>query len=257
MYKIFYLFLFLIVFVSVSNGQTIYVSESITENNEPINAKNEWEIEPLGKKLQVILDSENRKIEGNIIYLFVDKFIDGKYKPFDSKSINIYGNEQRISCEYNFSETGKFHLYYVNISQQQIASITVTIAEKIRRETKIVKRSNYYDNIKLQFCEKVLVGGTPIGITKRTSLSYNNGEIYIKLTNSSPLRTEIILVDIWRKEHRSFEYDEYVSSKKFRVNFEWNDTFFKYKFLKAGEYKIIIYNQEEVLIGNGYINVTN
>jgi len=249
--------LFLLLLLSLNSAQTIYISESVTENNEPINAKNEWEIEPWGKKLYVILDSENTKIEGNIVYLFIDKFFDGKFKPFDSKSINIYGNEKRIIYEYNFSEIGKYKLYFVNISQQQINSIVVALTQKIRKEFKTVKRSNYYDNVKFQFCEKILVGGTPIGITKKTSLSDNNGEIYIKITNISPIRTEIILVDVWRKEHRSFEYDEFVESKKYKVKAEWNDTYFKYKFKKAGEFKIVIYNQEEVLIGNGFINVTN
>ena len=112
-------------------------------------------------------------------------------------------------------------------------------------------------NVKLIFCEKVLVGGTPIGITKRASLRENGGQIYIKLTNYSPLKSEVILVDFWRKEYRSFEYDEYIESKKFRIDPEWVDTFFKYKFPKAGEYKIVIYNQEEVLIKTGYINVLN
>jgi len=96
-----------------------------------------------------------------------------------------------------------------------------------------------------------------LGITKRASLSENNGEIYIKITNFSPLKTEVILVDIWKKEHRSFEYDEYVESKKYRIDPEWKDTFFKYRFPEPGEYKIVIYNQAEVLIKTGYINVLN
>ncbi len=257
MNKILQLVFLLIILVSVNIAQTVYVSDTVTESNEPINAKNYWEIDPWGKTLHVILDTENETIDGNVVYLFIDKFAEGKYMTFDSKSVNIKQKTKRIKYDYNFSEVGKYKIYYVNISQQKLASVVITITEKSNRQNKVVKRSNYYDNIKLLFCEKVLVGGTPIGITKRASLSENNGEIYIKLTNFSPLQSEIILVDFWRKEHRSFEYDEYVESKKYRIDPEWADTYFKYRFLKAGEYKIVIYNQAEVLISTGYINVLN
>ncbi|MBU0475411.1 MAG: hypothetical protein KKF62_14780 [Bacteroidetes bacterium] len=257
MNKILQIIIFLLLFISLNNAQTVYVSDSVTEKNEPINAKNEWEIEPWGKTLHVILDTESKPIEGSIIYLLIDKFSDGKYQPFNSKSINFQNNERRIKCDYKFLETGKYKLYFIDISQRQIASIIVTITEKLKRELNTVKRSNYYDNVKLVFCEKVLVGGTPIGITRRASLSENNGEIFIQITNSSPLKTGVILVDFWRKEHRSFEYDEYIESKKYKVKVNWNDTYFRYKFPKAGEYKIIIYNQAEVLIATGFINVTN
>jgi len=256
MKKIIQIFFALILITTILNGQTIYVAESVTEQNEPINAHNYWEVEPWGKSLFIILDNENQDIKGNILYLFIDKYTDGKYLPFDSKSINIENNSRIITYEYKFSETGKYKLYFINISQENIASTIVTISEKVRKQL-ITKRSNYYDNVELLFCEKVLVGGTPLGITKRVSLRENGGQIYIKLTNFSPLKSEVILVDFWRKEYRSFEYDEYLESKKFRIDPEWFDTYFKYKFPKAGEYKIVIYNQEEVLIKTGYINVLN
>jgi hypothetical protein len=257
MKKIFQIFLVLISILTVTNAQTVYVSDSVTEQNEPINAHNYWEIDPWGKSLYIVMDSENTKIEGNVVYLFIDKFIDGSYQPFDSKSININANTKRVKYDYTFTETGKFKLYFINISQENIASVVITLAEKASKQQKAVKRSNYYDNVSLIFCEKVLVGGTPIGIKQRTSLRENNGIVYVKISNFSPLQTEVILVDFWRKEHRSFEYDEYIESKKFKVDAEWKDTFFKYKFPKAGEYKIVIYNQEEVLIKTGYIDVLN
>ncbi len=256
MNKLIQIFIILVSMLTIVKGQTVYVAQSITEQNEPINAHNYWEIEPWGKSLFIILDNENQNLDGNIVYLFIDKYIDGKYQPFDSKSINIQENSRRIKYDYKFSGTGKYKLYFINISQENIASTIVTISEKVRKQN-TTKRSNYYDSVELIFCEKVLVGGTPIGITKRASLRENGGQIYIKLTNFSPLKSEVILVDFWRKEYRSFEYDEYLESKKFRIDPEWSDTYFKYKFPKAGEYKIVIYNQEEVLIKTGYINVLN
>ena len=254
MKQIIQLFIILISISTIANGQTIYIADTATEQNEPINAQNYWEVDPWGKSLFIILDNEIQEVDGNIVYLFIDKYVGGEYQPFDSKSINIEENRRRIKYEYKFTESGKYKLYFINISQENIASTVVTISEKARKKD-ITKRSNYYDNIELLFCEKVLVGGIPIGVTKRASLRENGGQIYIKLTNFAPLKSEIIIVDFWRKEYHTFEYDEYMESKKFRIDPEWFDTFFKYKFPKAGEYKIVIYNQEEVLIKTGYINV--
>lgn len=43
--------------------------------------------------------------------------------------------------------------------------------------------------------------------------------------------------------------------KKFKMKSEWADVFFRYKFKTPGEYKISIYNGDEVLIKSGYIKV--
>jgi len=257
MKKLFQLFLFVTLLSSIITAQTIYVADSMTDDFEPINADNYWEIPPWGRTLHVILDMENNTVEGDIVYLFVDKYSGGKYQPYDSKSVNIKKNQRRIYYDYKFTEPGKYKLYYINVSQQQLASVIVTVAERKSKQTKVIKRSNYYDNVKLIFCKKVLVGGTPMGITNRASLSENDGQIYVKITNFSPLKTDIILVDIWKKEHRSFEYDEYVESKKFKINPEWMDTFFKIKFKTPGDYRISIYNSEEVLVATGYITVSD
>lgn len=74
----------------------------------------------------------------------------------------------------------------------------------------------------------------------------------IVLLNSTKL-----LVDIWKKENSKFDYDKFVESKKFEMDPTWPDVFFRYKFKEPGEYKIAIYNSNEVLIKSGYIRVVN
>lgn len=246
------IFIILITF-SVISAQTIYVSDSATDENIPINANNEWTIEHYGKKLHIILDTENRKIDGDVIYLFIDKFENGRYLPFDSKSISN-NSKNKILFDYVFTEAGKYKLYHVDISQAKIASIDITIAED-KNASDINSRIANYSNAKLNFYKNILYGGVTIGHTHQISINEDFGEIHVKITNNTPLNTDVILVYFWRKEHRSFEYDQFVESKKFSVERNWNSTFFKYKFNLAGEYKIVVYNQDEVLIGSGYINV--
>ncbi len=119
-----------------------------------------------------------------------------------------------------------------------------------------MQSDNYYDGIGLIFCEKILVGGTPLGIIKSGSLSKHSGSIYIKLKQYSPLNTEAIHVDLWKIGNNSFDYDQYVESKKYKIDRTWYDTFFKYKFTRSGKYKIVIYNDSDAIIKTGYITIT-
>ena len=68
------LFVFLIVSFNVL-GQSIYVSDSVTESGEAIGAKNNWEIDPWGRSLYIVYDNGS-PIENDILYLFIDKFLE-------------------------------------------------------------------------------------------------------------------------------------------------------------------------------------
>lgn len=252
-----YLVLFVMLISTNCNfGQSIYVSESVTENNEPIGAKNMWDIDPWGKSLFVVYDNEEQ-IKDNILYLFIDKLIDGNFKPFDSKVINIEQSTPRISYDFKFTETGKFKVYVVNEAQETLSSLQLILRAKTSVSSKNSKSDNYYDGISLIFCEKILVGGTPLGIIKSGSLSKHSGVIYIKLKQYSPLKTETIQIDLWKIGNNSYDYDKYIESKKYKIDPTWYDTFFKYKFTKSGKYKIVIYNDADAIIKTAYITITN
>ena len=255
--KKYYLVLLIILISSVASySQSIYVAESVTENGEAIGAKNVWDIDPWGRSLYIVYDNGG-PITGDILYLFIDKFIDGKFQPFDSKVIEVKKPTSKIKYDYKFKDTGKFKIYFVNENKETLSSMLLTLRTKTESSNNKAQKSDvYYDGISMIFCKKVLVGGTPLGIVKAISLSKDSGEVYIKISHYAPLKTNMILVDIWRKGNNSFDYDEYVESKKYKVDPTWPDTFFKYKFYKPGKYKIIIYNEFDAIIKTGYITVT-
>jgi len=236
-------------------GQTLYVAEAITENGEPIGANNYWKIKPWGKSLFIILDNEGKEIDDNIIYLFVDKKNDESYAPFDSKSVNIESRTTWVSYNYKFKESGQYEIYFINTSHQKLASLKVLIEAEEHSYTEAATTSRYYDNSKIIFCEKVLYGGSTLGVKNKSAFQENSGLIYLKLENYAPLKTSRILVDVWRKKNRAFEYDEFIESKKYQVNPDWPDTFFKYKFKETGQYKFTIYNENEVQITSGYFTI--
>jgi len=251
-----YLILFAILISAINLfGQTIYVAETVTEDDEAIGAKNMWHIDPWGKSLFVIYDNEEQ-IKDNILYLFIDKLIDGNFQPFDSKVINIEQPTSRISYDIKFTDTGKFNVYVVNEEQETLSSLQLILKPKTISGISESNSDNYYDGIGLIFCETILVGGTPLGIIRSGSLSRHSGSIYIKLKQYSPLNTETIQVDLWRIGNNSFDYDQYIESKRYKIDPTWYDTFFKYKFTKPGKYKIVIYNDVDAIMKTGFITIT-
>lgn len=237
-------------------AQKVYVCESFTEDGEPIGVANNWSIKPWGTFLYIFLDSEGSSLEGNLIYLFVDKKEDNKYQPFDSKAINIDYDEKWIAYNYKFTLPGEYEIYFITADQKRIASSNVYIKyEETFTSSHRIVNSSYYDNCRIVFCEKILVGGEPLGVKRSMSLSSSDKSIYVLLNNYAPMRTSKFLVDVWRKKNRAFEYDEFVESKKYSLNPDWPDAFFKYEFKRTGDYKFLIYNEDEVLIKSAYFTV--
>ncbi|MEN8192308.1 MAG: hypothetical protein ABFS12_05795 [Bacteroidota bacterium] len=256
MKKIYSILFVLILLSSNYYGQSIYVAESVTENNEAIGAKNNWDIDPWGRSLYIVYDNGS-PIKKGILYLFIDKFVEGSFQPHDSKVIEIEESTQRINYDYKFKDIGKFKIYFVNEDQETLSSMLLTLKTGTgnTNNENAAESENYYDNVKLIFCEKVLVGGTPLGIVKNVSLSKTDGWLYLKISHYAPLNSNIIKVDFWSKENTSFDFDQYVESKKYQIDPTWPDTFFKYQFTKPGRYKIVIYNEFDAIMKTGYITV--
>jgi hypothetical protein len=67
----------------------------------------------------------------------------------------------------------------------------------------------------------------------------------------------MMLVDVWMKKVGKTNYDEYVETKKFKVRRDWNYTFFRFHLKKPGDYKYIIYNENEKIIKSAFISASN
>ena len=244
------IFILLIFPFIVSLAQSIYVSESVTEDGEVIGAKNTWDIDAWGKSLFIVYDN-GKPITNNILYLFIDKFVGGSFQPFESKVVEIEEEKNYIKYDHKFTQTGKFKIYVVNEDQETLSSMLLTLRTDTGRETNAAESENYYDGIGLIFGEYILVGGTPLGIVKSVSLSKNNGWVYIKLSHYAPLNSNILQVDFWGKEGNAFDFDQYIETRKYKIDPIWHDTFFRYQFTKPGRFKIVFYNEFEAIIKTG------
>jgi len=82
------LLIFLLLFCSAAYAQKIYFCQSHTENGDPIGAEIIWEINPWGSYVYILFENGEEAIGESMIYMFIDKFEDESYKPFDSKAIH-------------------------------------------------------------------------------------------------------------------------------------------------------------------------
>lgn len=245
----------ILLFSSKSEAQRIFFCEDFSNSGDPVGAKLVWELESGGTELNILLENGEKYLPSPIIYLFFDKFENSNYYPYDSKAIKIDSPRKWIAVEYIFEEPGKYLVYFQDSKQNNIAQGYITINESARISVpKSFGISLYYENSRVNFCELV-IAGKPMNIFQSVSLGANGKQVYVYIKNDKPLNTSKILVNVWRKKNHTFEYDEYVESKKYKIESTWSDTFFKYYFTQEGEYKFSIYNEDEVLIASGFITV--
>lgn len=243
-----------LLFAGTTAAQDIYVCKSYTQQGEPVDASNSWEIKSGGDYLYILFDNEE-KIEDKLIYLFLDKKYDDEYKPFDSKVLRNENKKSWLVYNYKFQKPGEYNIYFMDSAQNTLATTKVNMRYKqAETASRVNESSMYYDKTEMIFCKRVF-GEEPLKEMSSTYLSGDSVKVYVYLDTQRPIRTEKLLVDVWRKKNRSFQYDEFIETKKFKVTPEWAYTFFKYKFTKKGEYKISVYNDQEVLIKSGYFTV--
>jgi hypothetical protein len=237
-------------------SQQLYFCKSYTEDGKPIEANFTWQIKPWGKQLYVLFDNEGSEIDERLLYLFIDKKNDGRFEPFDSKALQVDDDAEWIVYNYKFIELGEYEFFVVNSKKDTVASEKIIIKlEEELEGTRSTFTTLYYDNTDIVFCER-MIAGKPVNEFRQTSLKKNDGLVFIYIINRNQLNTERLYVDFWRKKDSRFEYDEYIGSKKYKMQSGWEDVYFRYYFKEPGEYKVSIYNDNEILIKNGYITIT-
>ncbi len=245
-----------IIFILLINfpllSQELFVCKSYTEDGEPIDASVEWKIDPSGTNVFVLYKHGGSNFKGSNLFLFFDKKFRGIYNPFDSKILSMENNKKWIVFDYLFREEGEYEIYVMDLSQTKLAEIRIKVKFDYAFQKEEIT-SRYYDSNNLVFCERV-INGKPINPKRSISLNEKDGELYIYFKSKAPLNTEILKVNVWRKKNR-LDYDEFIEKKKYKVDPNWNDSFFKYKFAEPGNYKVSIYNENDLLINNGYILV--
>ena len=240
----------------ILNAQEIYLCTSYSEDGTPIGVKNKFEIKPYGSAIYVLIDND-KKFNDPLLYMFIDKLVDDRFTPFDSKTIEVDETDTWAVTNFEFKEPGMYEIYFLNSSQNRLASIKAEV-------TVTAEFSNTFSNqlynsqvdCEFIFCELV-INGKPVNRFNTISLSNFGGQVFIYLDNKIQFGIDKIKVQIWKRSRENSNYEELVDTKKFRILPEWRDTFFKYVFTQVGEFKIDVLDSENNFIASNIITVQN
>jgi len=248
-----YSFYILLLF-QVLPAQSIYTCITHTEKGEPVEFAKDWAINPKGQYIDILY--QNGKPFGEeILYLLIDKKADDSYIPFDSKAITVDPKSTWAVHNYKLSEPGEFLVYFMDSSQKRLKETTISVKYRDKYSFSSKDISNvYYDNCQMLFCERV-ISEKPYKIKNELYLVNGKGTLYAFINNYKPLNTRRLIVQVWRKDFRDFDFNDFVSTKKFKVDPIWVNAFFKITFDEPGEYKVSVYNEGEALIKYNFIKI--
>lgn len=237
-------------------SQEIFLCNSYTEDGTPIGPKNKFEIKPYGSAVYVLIDNE-APFNDPLVYMFVDKLVDDRYIPFDSKTVEVETNATWAVTSFEFKEAGTYEIYFLNSSQNRLAAIKaeISLADQYSHSfTNPVFRSD--TDCEFVFCELV-INEKPVNQFSTISLSNFGGQVFIYLNNKIPLGIERIKIQVWKRSKENSNYEELIDTKKFRILPEWKYTFFRYVFTQVGEFKVDIFDSDNNFIASNIITVQN
>lgn len=235
-------------------SQEIIFCKGITENGEPISIISNRKLE-LKQKIYILLRVKNNFSE-NICYLNIKSHDDHNQNNIFNTLIYLDKNKNWTAYNYQFTQAGSYEISFINFNGKKIASAFLLVSSPENKNFIGISEHEIYPNIKIIFCDKIK-DNKPINIREKISIKNHSGETYIYLISNRPLNSEILLVRIWKKKNIKSFYDEFVDSKKYNIQSDWYDTYFKYRFTSPGEYKIDFYNDKDLLIRTAYITVEN
>jgi hypothetical protein len=247
---------FIIIFLcsAVILAQRITLCKAYTNHGEPIDLVYSSSLS-LNQSACILFSGENRKLIGKTITLFIDK-ISGNERENQINKIFKPVKDNWIALFYKFTKEGKFEIYFTDEYKNRISALTINVGTP--KAPKLVEPAfnPKYFTVDITLSDKIQ-SGKPVNTIRSISLGTEGGTIFICLNNNQPIGTNKILINTWRKKKYTTDYDEFIDSKKYELDGEWNDTYLRYRFTQPGDYKIYLYDEKELLIKTAYISVTN
>ncbi|MCB9034429.1 MAG: hypothetical protein H6553_11365 [Chitinophagales bacterium] len=246
----------------VANAQKIVTCESYNENTgEPSGIYSTWSIKQDGGYVY-ILYNQPKAIKG-VLDLYIDKYFNGKYVPYETLKFDVESNSNWALYDYFFTEPGKYRIIALK-DKTELASTEVTIKYADNASS---SNSNYNDRededneeVDTWYYEETeIVFGTGLDKNNNFAVQGQNDEFTIPrekgyvdvaliLKGDVEFKTDLIYVDIYLG-------DDFIETLEVNVEPNWNIVSTNYKFTKRGTYSIEMYNADEVYINDADVEI--
>ncbi len=241
------------ILTTLSFSQQVFISKGYTSSGEPIDIAYNSKVE-LDQSMCLILNNGKTNFSQNFIFLFIDIVTKSGRNNQLSKMIRPEKNSDWLLEKFKFAKEGNYEIYFTDFNRKKIAGASVSVTKKEKKKVEVLPEIK--PGLRIIFSRRIQ-NNNPFNVIDKVSMGRDGGEVYINIINNKPFNTDRLLLDIKRKSKTINDYDEFVDSKKFQINPEWNNTFLKYKFEKTGQYKINLLDEKELLIKTAYISVEN
>jgi len=217
-----------------------------TKDGTPLAGGGEFELDQFGQELDLLF-RDQQKINTPKLYFFIDRMIDSVYVEHDTRSTMTRQDRAWHSIQYRFDRTGRYRVLVLDADKAELCRAEVDV--NVLRD---VGGPSYYRDLELHFCHQIQ-DGEPDTKLKAVSLEQQKrSPVKVLVKHFRPLRTESIVIDIWKKGD---EEDEYQETLEYRVEPHWAFTQFVYPFKTAGTYFIRVYSEDDVWMGSGALQV--
>lgn len=239
--------LFLLLSGSAFAQKKLYFCSDYTSSGEPTGISYSWVIKSTGGNVYMLYKNDGVNITTSNIYIYIDKLSGGSYTEYATKTVVPDKYKSWVIYDYKFTEAGDYKVTFLDNSKNTLATEYCTIS--LKDDDKV--SSDYYIGSRVLLCEDVTENGDPVTESSVFNIGRDGGYVYILVDHTKEFKTTELIVDVFKGDG----YKDFVETKRFTVESNWVWTKFKYTFYTPGNYKIIVYNKDEVLLNSGYVTI--
>lgn len=247
--------LFLLLSGNAHAQKKLYFCSDYTASGEPTGISSSWVIKPTGGSVYMLYKNDGVNISTATINIYIDKLSGGSYTAYATKSVVPDKYKNWVLYDYTFTEAGDYKVTILDGSLNTLATEYCSVSikdEGVSTSTTGSKLDqSYYTGSRVIFCEDVTTDGDPVTKSDVFNIGRDGGYVYVLVDHTGKFKTTELIVDVWKGDG----YSEFVETKRFTVEDYWVWTKFKYTFYSPGEYKIMVYNKDEVFINSGYVTI--
>ncbi len=256
--------------INLMYAQNVYACEDFSSTGEPIGEGAVWTIASTGGNIYLLYNHGNsRGAVPSQVAFYIDKEVKGSYVEYVTEIMET-GGKKFVVLDQKFLEEGNYKIGVYTMEEKLLAEtiITVNLKTSTPKNTPTTPTKNtsttnlnnytsgtgYYSNSKVIFCEDV-VSNEPVNADATFNISRDGGYLQVQVNNGKAMKSTELVVKVYRKSSTSGDYDEFIETLTFPIEPEWDRPYFRYDFLKNGEYAFDIFTDKDVLIAMGYITI--
>lgn len=270
MRKFLALFLVLALFGTTISAQTVSACEDYNKSTGKPTAEGAvWTIQPAGGNIYLLYNhGTSTRGGGGIpakVAFYIDKKVGSSYKEYVTEILTTDG-KNFVVLDQKFTEAGDYKIGVYTMEEKLLAETNITVNLKTTSSTTTTTKnttpsntttpssSDYYASSKVIFCEEV-VSNSPKNAATSFKIGRTGGYLQVQVDNGKALKTNRLIVKVYKKGAGSTDYNEFVETLEFPIEEHWDRPYFQYDFLKSGEYVFDIYNDRNVWINSGYVTI--